>query len=84
MSQNLFNIYHFFISGHSLGLFHSTAEGALMNPYYDDSSKMVLSADDILGIQSLYGKNELIFLWDSKKLYFIFTKKESLINFILH
>ncbi len=49
-------MYEFFnrvFPGHALGLFHSTAEGALMNPYYDDKSKMELSADDILGIQTL-------------------------------
>jgi peptidoglycan hydrolase-like protein with peptidoglycan-binding domain len=39
--------------GHSLGLAHSSVPGSLMNPYY--SGIRYLSADDNLGIQTLYG-----------------------------
>uniref|UniRef100_A0A8C5JB25 Matrix metallopeptidase 28 n=1 Tax=Junco hyemalis TaxID=40217 RepID=A0A8C5JB25_JUNHY len=43
--------------GHTLGLQHSPVKSALMSPYYKKLSKdFVLSWDDILAIQSLYGK----------------------------
>ncbi len=44
--------------GHAIGMFHSDVPGALMGPYsrgYDPN--FVLPADDILGIQELYGPN---------------------------
>jgi hypothetical protein len=40
--------------GHSLGLAHSTVQGALMYPYYGGPHRY-LSADDVLGIQTIYG-----------------------------
>jgi peptidoglycan hydrolase-like protein with peptidoglycan-binding domain len=40
--------------GHTLGLNHSTIAGALMYPYYSGPHRY-LSADDVLGIQTLYG-----------------------------
>lgn len=40
--------------GHSLGLAHSTVSGALMYPYYGGAHRN-LEADDIAGIQSIYG-----------------------------
>ena len=40
--------------GHSLGLAHSTDPGALMYPYYGGPHRY-LGADDVLGIQTLYG-----------------------------
>lgn len=46
--------------GHSLGLDHSNSPDALMFPYYQ-GYRSVLPYDDILGIQSLYGKH-VIFL----------------------
>ncbi|XP_051492041.1 matrix metalloproteinase-28 [Apus apus] len=43
--------------GHTLGLEHSPAKSALMSPYYKKLSKdFVLSWDDILAVQNLYGK----------------------------
>ncbi|NXR97021.1 MMP28 protein, partial [Hypocryptadius cinnamomeus] len=43
--------------GHTLGLQHSPVKSALMSPYYKKLSKdFVLSWDDILAIQNLYGK----------------------------
>src|SRR5207249_3654800 len=39
--------------GHALGLGHSDLPSAVMYPYYKMSTK--LSADDIAGIQALYG-----------------------------
>jgi peptidoglycan hydrolase-like protein with peptidoglycan-binding domain len=41
--------------GHSLGLAHSSVSGALMYPYYGGAHR-TLEADDIAGIQALYGK----------------------------
>lgn len=44
--------------GHTLGLEHSPARSALMSPYYKKLSKdFVLSWDDILAIQNLYGEH---------------------------
>jgi peptidoglycan hydrolase-like protein with peptidoglycan-binding domain len=40
--------------GHSLGLAHSTDAGALMYPYYGGPHRH-LGADDVLGIQTIYG-----------------------------
>lgn len=43
--------------GHTLGLEHSPVPNALMSPYYKKLGKdFVLSWDDILAIQNLYGK----------------------------
>ncbi|XP_044312062.1 matrix metalloproteinase-28 [Varanus komodoensis] len=43
--------------GHTLGLEHSPVRGALMSPYYKRLGKdFILSWDDILAIQNLYGK----------------------------
>uniref|UniRef100_A0A8D0GND0 Matrix metallopeptidase 28 n=1 Tax=Sphenodon punctatus TaxID=8508 RepID=A0A8D0GND0_SPHPU len=43
--------------GHTLGLEHSPVRSALMSPYYKKLGKdFVLSWDDILAIQNLYGK----------------------------
>lgn len=44
--------------GHLLGLGHSSVEDAIMYPSLTSSSRKVeLAADDILGIQELYGSN---------------------------
>ncbi|MDQ3654313.1 MAG: matrixin family metalloprotease [Chloroflexota bacterium] len=40
--------------GHSLGLAHSADAGALMYPYYGGPHRY-LGADDVLGIQTIYG-----------------------------
>jgi len=43
--------------GHSLGLSHSSAQDALMFPWYQDlKSDFELPNDDRIGIQILYGK----------------------------
>ncbi len=44
--------------GHSIGLDHSSAGGAVMNAWYQatDGKDFNLSPDDIKGAQSLYGK----------------------------
>lgn len=41
--------------GHSLGLAHSQVQGALMFPTYNGPHRF-LAADDVTGIQSIYGK----------------------------
>lgn len=43
--------------GHSLGLSHSSVQGAIMYPYYQSMSggEYALSSDDITGIQAIYG-----------------------------
>lgn len=43
--------------GHALGLAHSTVAGALMYPYYGGPHRF-LDADDIAGIQSIYGASQ--------------------------
>ncbi len=43
--------------GHSLGLAHSAVGGSLMFPTYSGPHRF-LSADDVSGIQSLYGTND--------------------------
>jgi hypothetical protein len=40
--------------GHSLGLMHSSIQGALMYPFYNGAHRF-LDQDDISGIQSIYG-----------------------------
>lgn len=45
--------------GHALGLAHSTVTDALMYPYYGGPHRF-LSADDIAGIQSIYGTSPWI------------------------
>jgi hypothetical protein len=45
--------------GHSLGLAHSAVGGALMYPYYGGPHRH-LDADDIAGIQALYGVQQVI------------------------
>ena len=42
--------------GHSLGLQHSSVVDSIMNPIYQTKTAVELYADDVLGIQSLYGK----------------------------
>ena len=41
--------------GHALGLGHSTTNGATMYPYYSGISDRSIEADDIAGIQHVYG-----------------------------
>lgn len=44
--------------GHSLGLSHTSVEGAIMFPYYQAvSGDYSLHKDDINGIQAIYGIN---------------------------
>lgn len=43
--------------GHTLGLEHSPVRHALMSPYYKKLGRsLVLSWDDIIAVQQLYGK----------------------------
>ncbi|KAK3727483.1 hypothetical protein QZH41_006424 [Actinostola sp. cb2023] len=43
--------------GHSLGLDHSSVRGSIMFPWYQGYRKDIkLTADDIMGIQAIYGK----------------------------
>lgn len=43
--------------GHSLGLSHSSVQGALMYPWYQGNKpNFELPEDDRLGIQNMYGK----------------------------
>jgi predicted Zn-dependent protease len=42
--------------GHSLGLSHSSVQGAIMFPYYQSiDGNYSLHSDDITGIQAIYG-----------------------------
>jgi Matrixin/Putative peptidoglycan binding domain/Repeat of unknown function (DUF346) len=50
--------------GHSLGLAHSTVDGALMYPYYGGPHRN-LEADDIAGIVSIYGARSRWSGWES-------------------
>lgn len=47
--------------GHALGLDHTNIYGALMYPMYQYVPNLKLHADDIAGMQSLYGIFYLIF-----------------------
>ena len=43
--------------GHSLGLKHSPVSGSIMNEYYNNQiDTVMLSDDDVGGIQDIYGK----------------------------
>lgn len=47
--------------GHSLGLSHSSVQGALMNPFYQTiSDNFQLPHDDVIGIQKIYGKGSCL------------------------
>jgi hypothetical protein len=50
--------------GHSLGLDHSTVNGSLMFPSYSGPHRF-LHADDIAGIQQIYGSGRRWFGWES-------------------
>jgi peptidoglycan hydrolase-like protein with peptidoglycan-binding domain len=50
--------------GHALGLAHSSVSGALMYPYYGGAHRK-LEADDIAGIQALYGAKSRWSHWES-------------------
>jgi peptidoglycan hydrolase-like protein with peptidoglycan-binding domain len=50
--------------GHALGLAHSTVGTALMYPYYSGAHRF-LDADDIAGIQALYGSKIAWHGWES-------------------
>ena len=50
--------------GHSLGLAHSSIAGSLMFPTYSGAHRF-LHADDIAGIQSIYGSGRRWFGWES-------------------
>lgn len=48
--------------GHTLGLEHSPVRHALMSPYYRKLGRsLVLSWDDIIAVQQLYGEMRLTF-----------------------
>jgi len=43
--------------GHAIGLMHSEEEGSIMNPHAPPfNAHRELGRDDILGVQSIYGK----------------------------
>jgi len=50
--------------GHALGLAHSTVTGALMYPFYGGAHRQ-LEADDIAGIQAIYGARSRWSGWES-------------------
>lgn len=52
--------------GHSLGLSHSKDPSAVMYPSYRPHSRTQhsLSRDDTLGIQKLYGEQQVTRLWN--------------------
>jgi hypothetical protein len=50
--------------GHALGLSHSTVNGSLMFPSYSGPHRF-LHADDIAGIQAIYGSGRRWFGWES-------------------
>ena len=55
--------------GHSLGLKHSQVSGSIMNEYYSDqNNRVILSDDDVRGIQDIYGM-----LFSSLPIFFYFT-----------
>ena len=49
--------------GHALGLLHSGVEGSIMFPLYTYKENITLSNQDVLSIQSVYGKLEESFFF---------------------
>lgn len=62
--------------GHSLGLSHSSVEGAIMFPYYQPATdNYTLSHDDIIGIQAIYGASSSVAFSTSFTTVFVYVCK---------
>ena len=68
--------------GHSLGLMHSKVSGSIMDAFYSSqNNKVILSDDDVKGIQDIYGMLFFILTYFFPFYYFTLTIRKCKCNY---